>query len=71
MSRELVRVDRDSDNCPVLWLGETLVRRWPRGTIIERAEFLAAAIRKELEKEFQQRAGAVAKESRYREVRHY
>jgi hypothetical protein len=35
------------------------------------AEDLAAAIQAELQKEFEVRARCVAKESRFREVRHY
>jgi hypothetical protein len=71
MKRELVRAERDSKNCPVVFIGDVVVRRWPRGTLIQPAENLTAAIQKELDVEFAVRARWASKESRYREVKHY
>jgi len=71
MKRELVRVERDSENRPVLWIGDVAVRRWGRAIGIDVAENLAAAIQKELDKEFAVRAQWASKEARYREVKHY
>jgi hypothetical protein len=71
MKRELVRVERDSQNRPVVSIGDVVVRRWPRGTGMDIAEKLAAAIQKELDKEFAVRAQWASKEARYREVKHY
>jgi hypothetical protein len=71
MKRELVRAELDSENRPVLWIGDVAVRRWPRGTGIDLAEKLAAGIQKELDKEFAVRAQWASKEARYREVKHY
>lgn len=67
-SLELVRVEKAT---PLMWavfIGAVSVCSFYSQT---EAEDLAAAISAELQKEFTQRARAVAKESRFREVKHY
>jgi len=67
MKRELVRVEC-GDDCFYVFIGAVFVRSF---NTQKEADDLAAAISAELQKEFTQRARAVAKESRFREVKHY
>jgi hypothetical protein len=73
MKVELVRVEH-AHNMPkspdkfCVFIGAVLVRSCESQ---KQADDLAAAIGVELQKEFEVRARWVAKESRYREVRHY
>ena len=71
-SRELVRVWLGPDSV-TLWVGDVCVRSWPACTpkIVSEANKLAEEIRAELQKEFAQRARAVANEGKFREVKHY
>lgn len=73
MKRELVRVQVEGQSV-FLYIGSVAVNVWFSGDVEadkRTAEALAASIQKELDKEFQARAAWIAKESRYREVRHY
>lgn len=69
--RELVRVETVG-NMIFLFVGSVCVRSWDdtpaHGKL---AAALAEAVRHELAGKLQQQARAVAKESRYREVKHY
>jgi hypothetical protein len=66
--RELVRVEKTSALMWSVFIGDVSVCSFYSQ---KEADDLAAAIGAELQKEFEQRARWVAKESRYREVKHY
>ena len=67
--REVVRVEVVGDSV-LLWICGVLVNVYS-DVQTEAVEALADQIRAGLQKEFEARARWIAKESRYREVRHY
>jgi len=69
--RDFVRVETKGESL-FLFVGCLCVRVFPKSPASEKlANALALAVCEELDREFSQRAAWVAKESRYREVKHY